>query len=65
MYRIRSVNVSPIGVDYTAEADTTFADFDTSATGKTFAEFDTSFAGLTFNDFALIPLMEVLPEYDR
>lgn len=65
MYRIRSINVTPIGVDYTAEADTTFADFDVSASGKTFAQFDASFAGLTFNDFALIPLMEVRSEYDR
>ena len=65
MYRIRSVNITPTGVDYTAEADTTFEDFDSSAIGKTFAQFDTSYAGLTFNDFALIPLMEVKPEYDR
>ena len=65
MYRIRSATTTASGVDYTAEADTTFADFDDSATGMTFADFDTMYAGLTFNDFALIPLANVKPEYDR
>ena len=65
MYRIRSASITPDGVSYTAEADTTFGDFDSSATGETFATFDTSYSGLTFNDFALIPLMNVKPEYDR
>lgn len=64
MYRIRSTNITPDGVSYTAEADTTFEDFDESAVGETFGTFDTSYAGLTFNDFALIPLMNVKPEYD-
>ena len=65
MYRIRSATTTASGVDYTAEADTTFGDFDDSATGMTFADFDAMYAGLTFNDFALIPLANVKPEYDR
>lgn len=31
----------------------------------TFASFDEMYAGLTFDDFSLIPLPNVLPEYDR
>lgn len=67
MYRIRSVSITPDGVSYMAEADTTFNDFDESADmtpGMTFGDFDTSYDGLTFNDFALIPLPNVLPEYE-
>lgn len=66
MYRIRSIDISQDAVSYTAEADTTFADFDASAgASMTFAQFDTLYSGLTFNDFALIPLPTVKPEYDR
>lgn len=67
MYRIKSTNITESGVDYTAEADTTFADFDVSAqlTNMKFSDFDASYAGLTFSDFALIPLPNVNPEYDR
>lgn len=67
IYRIRSTTITPDGVSYTAEADTTFGDFDESADldpGMTFEEFDTLYSGLTFNDFALIPLPIVHPEYD-
>jgi hypothetical protein len=68
MFRIRSVNITAGGVTYTAEADTTFGDFDESAAldpGMTFSDFDTLYDDLTFNDFALIPLPHVKPEYDR
>lgn len=67
MYRIRSVSITPDGVSYMAEADTTFSDFDESADmtpGMTFGDFDASYDGLTFADFALIPLPNVLPEYE-
>lgn len=65
-YRIRSATTTASGVDYTAEADTTFDDFDESAgLTMTFADFDTSYAGLTFSDYTLIPLPNVRPEYDR
>lgn len=66
MYRIKSTSITESGVDYTAEADTTFADFDASAaeTSMTFASFDASYSGLTFSDFALIPLPNVRQEYD-
>lgn len=67
MYRIRSDSVTATGVEYTAEADTIISDFDESAsqTAMTFSSFDASYAGLSFNDFALIPLPNVRPEYDR
>lgn len=69
LYRIRSATITESSVQYTAEADTTFADFDASADwgdpGMTFGDFDTLYAGLTFSDFALIPLPHVLPEYER
>lgn len=65
MYRIRSATITDSSVQYTAEVDTTFSDFDASATGMTFADFDAMYAGLTFSDFALIPLANVKPEYDR
>lgn len=65
MYRIRSAEVTESGVSYTAEADTTFEDFDEHAAGLTFGDFDDAFAGMTFSDFTLIPLINVEPEYDR
>lgn len=66
MYRIRTATTTVDGVDYTAEADTTFGDFDESAGATmTFTQFDALYAGMTFNDFGLIPLPNVAPEYDR
>lgn len=65
MYRIRSVTITESRVEYTAEADTTFNDFDALTSGMTFAEFDALFADKTFSDFALAPLVNVKPEYDR
>lgn len=65
IYRIRSIQISESNVSYVAEADTTFADFDSSASGMTFSQFDASYSGLTFQDFSLIPLPKVKPEYDR
>lgn len=65
MYRIRNADITESGVTYTAEADTTFGDFDAHAEGMTFEDFDAAFDGMTFNDFSLIPLINVDPEYDR
>ena len=68
MYRIRSVTVTATGVEYTGESDTTFGDFDESCDmtpGMTFDDFDDSFSGLSFNDFALIPLPNVLHQYEQ
>lgn len=64
-YRIRQATITESQVRYNAEVDTTFGDFDASATGMTFAQFDTMYSGLTFEEFGLIPLANVLPEYDR
>ena len=69
MYRIRTATVTESGVEYTAEADTTFADFDASVAygnaGMTFADFDALYNGMTFEDFALVPLPYVKPEYEK
>ena len=55
-YRIRNATTTEAGIQYSAERDTTFADFDAVWTGKTFADFDTRFTGKTFADFGVIPL---------
>lgn len=55
-YRIRSATTTEAGIQYSAERDTTFTDFDSVWTGKTLADFDTRFAGKTFADFGVIPL---------
>ena len=65
IYRVKSVTITPTSVDYTAESDTTFGDFEASATGMTFAQFETSYSGMTFEDFSLAPLPKVESEYDR
>lgn len=65
MFRIRSVDIGPAEVSYTAEEDTTVGDFNSSAAGMTIGNFNTSYAGLKFSDFAFVPLPNVLPELDR
>lgn len=58
MFRIRSVTIAPESVQYSAEDDTTVADFDTIWTGKTIANFNTQWAGKTLANFALAPLQK-------
>lgn len=65
IFRIRSVDIGPAEVSYTAEEDTTVGDFNTSASSMTISQFNASFSGLTFAEFALAPLPNVLPELDR
>lgn len=65
MYRVKSTTISPSGVDYTAEADTTFADFNSEATGMTFADFNTLYAGMTFGEFSRAPLPNPDVDNDR
>lgn len=56
-YRIRAVSgITPAGVTYTADRDTTIGDFDTSFAGKTFAQFDALYPSKTFLDFDVEPL---------
>lgn len=55
-YRVRSATITQDNIQYQAERDTTFADFDTANTGKTFGQFDTKFTGKAFADFGVIPL---------
>lgn len=65
VYRVRSASITDSVVEFTAEADTTFSDFQASATGMTFNNFAASYAGITFEEFSLIPLPVVKAEYDR
>lgn len=57
-YRTRSGTTTQAGITFSADADSTFADFNVEWTGKTFAQFDASSAavGRTFADFTLGPL---------
>lgn len=55
-YRIRNANGSEAGWTYTAEADTTIADFNSAWAGKTIAEFNAYWAGRTIADFGVAPL---------
>lgn len=64
-YRIRTAEITESGVSFSAEADTTFGDFDESAAGMTFADFDALYDGLTFADFDAIPLPIVEDHYDQ
>lgn len=66
MYRVRSATPGATGVDFTAEADTTFNDFKKSAdiTDMTYDEFSELFGEKTFGEFALAPLPNEFPEYD-
>lgn len=55
-YRIRSASINQENIQYTAERDTTFADFSAAWAGKTFAQFDARWVGKTYADFGVIPL---------
>lgn len=55
-YRIRTATITPTGVSYTAEIDTTFDDFNEVWAGKTIDDFNKEWAGKTFADFATAPL---------
>lgn len=65
IYRVRSANITESSVEFTAEADTTFDDFQSSASGMTFDQFEASYSGLTFDDFDQIPLPVVKAEYEQ
>lgn len=56
MYRITTATTTESGITYSAERDTTFADFNDAWAGKTFADFDAAWTGYTFEDFAMMPL---------
>lgn len=55
-YRVRSVTVTPSGVDFTAEADTTVGDIDAVWGGHTLGEWDAQWAGGPLGDLDLRPL---------
>lgn len=55
-YRIRRATISPAGVQYTAEADTTLAQVKAAQAGRTLQDLKTARAGMTLADIALVPL---------
>lgn len=60
-YRIRTSQINPLGLQYTAEPDTLVADFEINfagedGSGMTFVEYETMMAGKTFDDQAASPL---------
>lgn len=55
-YRIRRATITPGGVTYTAEADTTLAQVKTAQAGRTLQDLKTARAGMTLADIALVPL---------
>jgi hypothetical protein len=56
MYRIRDVQYSEEGLNYTAESDTIAKDFASRFSGVSYDQYATTVAGRTYNDFALAPL---------
>lgn len=65
MFRVKSTTVTGGSVDYSAEEDTTFGDFNAEASGMTFADFNTMYSGLTFGEFSKVPLPKVDNDNDR
>lgn len=55
-FRVRSASISQGGVSVSADADTTFADFNSVYNGKTFADFNAANTGMTFGQWAAVPL---------
>lgn len=56
-FRINQVtNLSPLGVQYTAEADNTLGDFNSAYAGLTMAQFNALHTGQTNGDFNTTPL---------
>ena len=60
-YRIRSVSISPLGLQYDAEPDTLVSDFELkfageTGTGTTFAQYEAMMVNKTFDDQAASPL---------
>jgi hypothetical protein len=55
-FRIRDASIGMDGISYTAEADTTLADFDRAWEGFIIADFDKQWAGKTIQEFNVSPL---------
>jgi len=59
-FRIRTATIAPGVINYTAEGDTTIADFNTRFAGWTVAQFNAVWAGRSFADFNTAPLRQTL-----
>lgn len=55
-YRVRNVSYTPTTIQYTADSDVLFSDFNSAQGGKTFTQFNNEYAGWTFYDLAIKPL---------
>lgn len=56
MFRIRTATLTESSIVYTAEEDTTIADFNAVWEGADIAAFNAQWAGKTFRDFVIAPL---------
>lgn len=59
VYRIRAATLTPSGVSYEAEVDTTFADTNDVNSGHTIADWNALWSGRPIDDFNLRPLTPI------
>lgn len=55
-FRITSATISPTGLDFSADLDTTIADFNAAWSGKLVSDFNTAYVGRTCMDYSITPL---------
>lgn len=55
-FRITSATITPAGLDFSADLDTTIADFNTAWSGKLVSDFNTAYVGRTCMDYSITPL---------
>lgn len=58
-FRISSATISPSGLDFDADLDTTIADFNTAWSGKLLSDVSTAYSGRSLMDFSITPLRTV------
>lgn len=58
-FRISSATISPTGLDFEADLDTTIADFNTAWSGKLLSNVSDAYAGRSLMDFSITPLRTV------
>lgn len=55
-FRITSATITPTGLDFNADLDTTIADYNTAWSGKLVSDFNTAYVGRTCMDYSITPL---------
>lgn len=58
-FRISSATISPSGLDFDADLDTTISDFNTAWSGKLLSNVNTAYSGRSLMDFSITPLRTV------